>query len=88
LRLDRGKSATIELKAENVPEDARFLLVNLPDGVQYRVLGRQGSQVTLSVEAGAEAPVGTFEIAAETNIGNRRASSPPISLSIQVPDEQ
>src|SRR6266478_4404301 len=35
LRLERGKSATLELKAENVPEDTNFRLLDLPDGVQY-----------------------------------------------------
>ena len=48
LRLERGKSATIELKAENVPDDTHFRVLDLPDGVQYRVLRRQGGQVTIS----------------------------------------
>src|SRR5207245_6561307 len=84
LRLERGKSATIELKAENVPEDAQFRLLDLPEGVQYRVLGRQGAQVTVALEAGMEAKEGTFEISAETDVGSRRAPSPSIALFIHV----
>src|SRR5207245_3626749 len=86
LMLERGKSTTIELKAENVPEDAQFRLLDLPEGVQYRVLGRQGAQVTVALEAGMEAKEGTFEISVETDVGSRWASSPLIALSIQVSD--
>jgi hypothetical protein len=86
LRLERGKSATIELKAENVPEDSHIRLLDLPAGVQYRVLGRQGATVTVAIEAGSEAKEGIFEISAETEVGSRRAPSPPIALSIQVSD--
>ena len=86
LRLERGKSATIELKAENVPEDAHFRLVDLPDGVQYRVLAGQGARVTVTLEAGMETKEGTFEISVETDVGSRWASSPLIALSIQVSD--
>ncbi len=83
LGLERGKSATIELTAENVPEGAPFRLLDLPNGVQYRLLGRQGSQMTISLEASAEAPVGTYDISAEADVGRRKAPSPAIALSIQ-----
>jgi hypothetical protein len=69
LHLDQGMSTTLELKAENVPEDAPFRLRDLPEGVQYRILGRQGSQVTVSLEASSRAAVGTFEISAEIDVG-------------------
>ncbi|MEP6538966.1 MAG: hypothetical protein ABJF23_26760 [Bryobacteraceae bacterium] len=82
LGLDPGKSTILQLKAENVPEDAQFRLINLPDGVQYRVMGRQGSQVTLSLDAGPGAAVGTFDIAAETTLGSRKATSASIVLSV------
>jgi hypothetical protein len=85
LRLERGKPATIELTAENIPDNASFRLLDLPAGVQYRMLGRQGSQITVSLEASAEAPAGTYDIAAETEVGSRKAPSPPIALVIQVP---
>jgi len=84
LRLERGKPATIELTAENIPESASFRLLDLPDGVQYKMLGRQGSQVTVSLEASAEAAAGTYDISAETEVGTRKAPSPPIALVIQV----
>ena len=87
LRLERGKPVTIELTAENIPEGAPFRLVDLPAGVQYKMLGRQGSQVTVSVEAGAEALAGTYDISAETEVGSRKAPSPSIALVIQVPSK-
>lgn len=87
LRLARGKSATLQLTVEKVPEESQFRMVNLPDGVQYRVLGRQGAQVTVSLEAGPETFTGTYDIAAETQIGNRKAPSTNIALSILVSDE-
>jgi len=85
LRLERGKPATIELTAENTPESASFRLLDLPDGVRYKMLGRQGSQVTVSLEASADAAAGTYDISAETEVGSRKAPSPPIALVIQVP---
>ena len=85
LRLERGKPATIELTAENIPESASFRLLDLPDGVQYKMLGRQGSQVTVSLEASPEAAAGTYDISAETEVGSRKAPSPSIALVIQVP---
>ena len=86
LRLGRGKSATLQLKAEKIPEQAQFRLINLPDGVLYRVLGRQGSQVTITLEASPQASIGTFDIAAETEVGNRKTPSASIALSVHASD--
>jgi hypothetical protein len=83
LQLEPGKSATIELKAENVPEDASFRLLDLPGGVQYKITGRQESQVTVLLQAGSQVAAGTYEIAVEADLGRRRAPSPPIALSIK-----
>jgi len=45
-------------------------------------MGRPGSQVTVSLDASVEAVVGTFDIAAETTLGDRKALSPSIALSV------
>lgn len=83
LRLEPGKSVTLELTAENVPADAPIRLVGLPAGVEYRLLGREGSQVTVSLEASEAVEVGTYEISAETELGRRRAPTGMIGLRIE-----
>ncbi len=88
LKLENGKPATIELTAENIPDDVSFRLMDLPDGVQYKLLGRQGSQVTVSVEASAKAAAGTYDIAAETEVGKRKVPSSPIALVIHAPGKR
>jgi hypothetical protein len=82
LKLLRGGSTTLELEAENIPESASVQLMNLPPGVSYRFTGRQAGQITLTLEASAEAPLGSFEISAETKLEGRWAPTPPIALSI------
>lgn len=83
LRLQPGKTATLEFKAEKLPERAPLKLIDLPADVSYRVVGRQGSQITVLLEAGMAAAAGSYEIAAEAEVGSRRAASRSIVLSIQ-----
>jgi hypothetical protein len=82
LDLARGTSITLELKAENVPESATFELKSLPADVNYRLAGRQGDQVTLSLEASPDAPLGVFDVSAETKVGSRWVATRPIPLTI------
>ena len=82
LDLRRGDSATLALKAEGVPQQASFQIMNLPPGVTYRFTGRHEDQVTLTLEAPPSTPVGLFEISVETKIADRWASSRPIACSV------
>jgi hypothetical protein len=82
LRLEQGKSATLDLKAVSIPKDASFRFLDLPEEVQYRVIGREGDKISLSLEAGKQTAAGTYEIAAEADLGSRRVASPSIVLTI------
>jgi hypothetical protein len=85
LNLNRGASATLELKVDNIPESAAFQVMNLPDGVTYRLLGRQKDQVTIQLEASGKAELGVAEITVETAVAGRRAASPLVTLSVSAP---
>ncbi|MBI2679936.1 MAG: hypothetical protein HYX25_02880, partial [Candidatus Solibacter usitatus] len=85
LQLNRGGSMTLELKTENIPESAPFQVMNLPDGVTFRLLGRQKDQVTIQLEASDKAVLGAAEISAEAVVAGRRAASPVFNLSIAAP---
>jgi len=82
LELRRGDSTTLTLKAEGIPEQAPFQIMNLPTGVTYRLTGRHEDQVTLTLEVSPSTPVGVFEISVETKITDRWASSRPIACSV------
>jgi hypothetical protein len=82
ISLKRGESATLQVKAENVPDNAAFQVMELPEGVSYRLMERSQGQVTVQLEAAADAPLGTGEISAEALIGSRRAASPLVKLSV------
>jgi hypothetical protein len=82
VRVERGKSATLELTAEDIPEHASIQLLDLPAGVRSRIVSRQGSQITVAFEAEDRTAAGTYEISAEADIGTRRVPSPTISLQI------
>jgi hypothetical protein len=85
LHLNRGASMTLELKAENIPNSASFQVMNLPEGVTYRLLGREKDQVTIQLEASDKAVLGSAEISAEAVLAGRRAASPVFNLSISAP---
>ncbi len=80
--LRQGETTTLELKVQQVPESAPIQLINLPEGVKYRELGRQGEQVTLMLEASPETPPGSTEFTAELRIGQRWISTPILQLQI------
>jgi hypothetical protein len=82
ISLKRGESATLQVKAENVPDNAAFQVMELPEGVSYRVVERSNGQVTLQLQAAADAALGSGEISAEALIGSRRAASPLVKLSV------
>ncbi len=82
LAVSRGGSATLELRAEGLAGDAPIRVTGLPRGVNYRVSGRQGSQVTLQFEGGPDAPVGVYEITGEVDSGDRKISTQVIVLSV------
>jgi hypothetical protein len=82
LPLEPGKSATLELTAEDIPEDASIQLLDLPDGVRSRIVAREGSQITVALDAERRSVVGTYEISAEADIGTRHVPSPSITLQI------
>ena len=82
LSLRQGETTTLELKVQQVPESAAIQLMNLPEGLKYRQLGRQGEQVTLMLEAGPESSPGTTEFTADVRIGKRWISTPILQLQI------
>ena len=83
--VEAGKSSTIELTAEHVPESAEIELKDLPPGIQWHTLGRQGNQITLTIEASRQAPAGSYDISAQTRVAGRWASSDTIAISVQAP---
>ena len=83
--VEAGKSSTIELTAEHVPENAEIELKDLPPGIQWHTLGRQGNQITLTIEASRQAPAGSYDISAQTRVAGRWASSDTIAISVQAP---
>lgn len=83
VRVERGgEPATLELTAENLPESVPVRLLDLPPGVEYKVLGRQGTQVTVAIEATHRAETGSFEVSAEAESAGRRTASPSITLVV------
>jgi hypothetical protein len=85
ITLEPGKAGTVELMAEHVPENAPIELKDLPAGVQWRVNGRQGDQLTILLEASQQATPGAYEFSIQAKSGSRWASSETINLSIQRP---
>ncbi|MFN8007353.1 MAG: pre-peptidase C-terminal domain-containing protein [Terriglobia bacterium] len=81
MTLRQGESTTLEIKAQEVPEDASIQLMNLPEGF-WRELGRQGDQITFMLQAAAESVPGTADITAEARIHQRWISTPPIQLQL------
>jgi hypothetical protein len=81
--LEAGKTATVELTAAHVPEDAEIQVKDLPAGIRWRNNGRQGDQITLLLEASPQAPAGTYDISAQAKVGGRWAATEPIAISVQ-----
>ena len=84
LTLPQGAHATLQLTAENLPANADVDVKGLPPGVAFEV-SRQGSQVTVRLDANAEATLGSFDISAEARVGDRWAPTGVIALTIAAP---
>lgn len=80
--LRQGSAATLDLKTENILQDSRVQVTNLPAGVSYRLTSHETDRVTLSLEAAPDATLGVSDISAEVNIRNRWASTRPIKLTV------
>jgi hypothetical protein len=80
--LQRGTSTTLELKAENVPKDSVVQVMDLPSGVTYSLVSWESDRIVLSLEAALDASIGLFNISAETKIGNRRAPTRSVKLTV------
>ena len=80
--LQRGASATLELKAENVPKGCTVQVMDLPSGVTYSLVSWENDRIVLSLEAALDASIGLFNISAETKIGNRWAPTRPVKLTV------
>jgi hypothetical protein len=85
VQLEPGKTATVELTAAHIPEAANIQLKDLPAGVEWRVNGRQGDQITLLLEASSQTLAGSYDISAQANVDGRWAATEPITLSVAAP---
>jgi hypothetical protein len=82
VKLEPGKTATVELTATQIPEAAKIELKDLPPGIEWSVNGRQGDQVTLLLKAAPQVPAGIYDISAQANVNGRWAASESIALSV------
>jgi len=82
ISLQQGGMATLELRAENLPDDSVVQLINLPAGVGCRLAGRENNGITFNLEAASDASPGISDISAEVKVGNRWASTRPIKLTV------
>jgi hypothetical protein len=82
ISLEAGKGSTLELTAEHVPEESEIELKDLPAGIQWRTLGREGDQITLMIQAAPETRAGTYDISAQVKVAGKWASSETIALSV------
>jgi hypothetical protein len=83
LTLERGGSATLELKTEAVPADAAVKVANLPRGVSYEPASRQADSMAIRLKAAPNCEPGTFEISAEAGVGDRWAPSEIVVLTVR-----
>jgi hypothetical protein len=85
ISLEAGKSSTLELTAEHIPEKSEIELKDLPSGIRWHTLGREGDQITLMIQASPETPAGTYDVSAQVKVAGKWASSETIALSVQAP---
>ena len=78
----QGGQATLELAAEDVPEDSDVRVEGLPPAVGFKA-SRHGDQVIVTLEATPSAPVGSFDISAEALVRGRWAPTGVIALKIE-----
>ncbi len=84
--VERGGTATLELKLEKVPEDSAIVVTDLPAGVEYTVTERRADRAMIRFEASAEAATGAFDASGDVVVGTRRAVA-GFSLNVQAPKE-
>ena len=83
LTLQQGKSGEVTLKAVNLPDSSEVVARNLPPGASYRVTGREGSQITMQIDAGAGAQIGPSQFSVESKVRDRWASAGLVQLVIK-----
>ena len=83
VQIEQGGSATVEFEATNLPEKASLQLLDLPQGLQYKISGRDDIKTKLLLQADLKAAPGTYEISAEADLGDRRVPSAPIILTVR-----
>ena len=77
----QGGHATFALTAENLPPEADVRITGLPAAVSYKS-SRQANQVTVTLDATSQAALGSFDISAETLVGERWVSTGLIALTV------
>jgi hypothetical protein len=82
LTIEAGGTSALELKLESIPEDAPLAIVDLPEGIGYRVASRTREEAVVELSVVKEMKPGSFEIAAEAAVGKRRVVA-PVALKVQ-----
>ena len=82
LNLAQGSSATLSLRAENIPGDIPVIVKDLPPGVTVDSASRQNNQIALVLKADSETPLGTFEVSAEAKVRDHWIYTEAINLKV------
>ena len=82
IRLARGGSAALTLKASSIPEDAPLRLANAPKGVSLEILRRDADRITVQLNAATGARLADSQVSVEALAGRRWAATAPISLTV------
>ena len=82
IRLARGGSAALTLKASSIPEDAPLRLANAPKGVSLEILRRDADWITVQLSAARGARLADSKVSVEVLAGRRWAATAPISLTV------
>ena len=82
VRLARGGSAALTLKASSIPEDAPLRLANAPKGVSLEILRRDADRITVQLNAARGARLADSKVSVEALAGRRWAATAPISLTV------
>ena len=82
VRLARGGSAALTLKASSIPEEAALRLANAPEGVSLEILGRDADGITVQLNAASGARLADSKVSVEALAGGRWATTAPISLTV------
>ena len=82
VRLARGGSAALTLKASSIPEEAALRLANAPEGVSLEILRRDADGITVQLNAASSARLADSKVSVEALAGRRWAATAPISLTV------